>query len=61
MQAVALIEPDIRAATAGKATPAEQLQAARRPDNFAPRAFIKGDPVRLYCTNAQPRLRYAFA
>ncbi len=56
MLALLLACPGICAAASGKAQTVEQLRAALGQDRFVPRAFLKGDQVRLYFTNAEQRL-----
>jgi len=48
--------PCDRATAGDKARTGEQLQAVLRQKNYAPCAFINGDPLRLYFTNAKQRL-----
>jgi phosphatidylserine/phosphatidylglycerophosphate/cardiolipin synthase-like enzyme len=50
--------PEVHAGTAGRVETVEQLQAALRQGGFVPCAFIKGDELRLYFTNAQQQLMF---
>jgi len=58
--ALALVGPGVRAAGSDKVQTVEQLRAALRQNSFVPRAFIKGDQVRLYFTNAEQRLMFNY-
>jgi cardiolipin synthase A/B len=55
---LALIGPGLHASSGGRVKTVEHLQSALRQDNLVPRAFIKGDEVRLYFTNAEQRLMF---
>jgi cardiolipin synthase A/B len=55
--ALALTTPGVHAAS-GKVQTVEQLRTALREDRFVPRAFIKGDQIRLYFTNAEQCLMF---
>lgn len=56
--ALVFVLPEGRAGTAGRLQTVEQLQAALRQGGFVSCAFIKGDELRLYFTNAQQRLMF---
>src|SRR4051794_9509332 len=49
---------EANAASKRKVQTVEQLRTALREDRFVPRAFIKGDQVRVYFTNAEQRLMF---
>ncbi len=56
--ALALAGPCPPAFAGGKVETVGQLQAALRQDDLVPRAFVRGDQVRLYFTNAEQRLMF---
>jgi len=56
--AATLILPEVHAASESKVLTIEQLRTALRENQFVPRAFIKGDEIRLYFTNAQQSLMF---
>lgn len=56
--ALAFPVPQVHAATDRQVQTVEQLRAVFRQGGFVPRAFIKGDQLRLYFTNAQQRLMF---
>jgi phosphatidylserine/phosphatidylglycerophosphate/cardiolipin synthase-like enzyme len=55
---MALTLVDADAASKSKVQTVEQLRAALRQNSFVPRAFIKGDEIRLYFTNAEQSLMF---
>lgn len=52
------LAPEVSGAISGKVQTVEQLRTALGEERFVPRAFIKGDEVRLYFTNAEQRLMF---
>jgi len=56
--AAALTLPEVHAASKRKVQTVEQLRTALGENGFVPRAFIKGDEIRLYFTNAEQRLMF---
>jgi phosphatidylserine/phosphatidylglycerophosphate/cardiolipin synthase-like enzyme len=55
---MALGMASLQAAGSGKVKTVEELRAALRQNKFVPLAFLKGDEVRLYFTNAEQRLMF---
>jgi cardiolipin synthase len=56
--ALAFAMVEVHAASGDKVQTVESLRAALQEDRFVPRAFIKGDQIRLYFTNAEQRLMF---